>query len=131
MARSHLTDEVKEMATTSEEQLEARATQLLELEATLVRVLSAARYEIQQATNENRRLKAEARQRQINIRTEQQVADELGCCVATVRSARKRYGVPHISAGNLIRYTDEQFLKLLEAMERPAKLKAVKSSKAS
>lgn len=108
---------------TSEERLEARQAELLELEATLVRICGAARYELQQAADEVRRSKAEARRAQINIRTEQQVADLLGCSIDTVRRARKRHSVPHISAGNLIRYTDEQFVKLLEAMERPSRPK--------
>jgi copper oxidase (laccase) domain-containing protein len=113
---------------TSEEQLEARQAELLELEATLVRAIGAARYELQQAADELRRAKAEARRRQINIRTERQVADELQCSIETVARARKRYGVPHIAAGTHIRYTDEQFLLLIEALERPAKLRAVKES---
>jgi hypothetical protein len=70
-----------------------------------------------------RQAQAELLRRQINIRTEQQVAKELECSLDTVRRARKRHNIPHVSAGTLIRYTDEQFLELLKAMERPAKLK--------
>ncbi|MDQ1610311.1 MAG: hypothetical protein QOG00_242 [Pyrinomonadaceae bacterium] len=114
--------------TTSEEQLEARQAELLELEATLARVIGATRYALQQAADEVRRSKAEARRTQIVIRTEQQVADLLQCSVDTVRRARQKHQVPHIAAGNLIRYTDEQLLTLVEAMERPAKLKQVKQA---
>jgi hypothetical protein len=73
-----------------------------------------------------RRADAEASARRLNIRTEQQVAKELDCSIDTIRRARKAHNVAHISAGNLIRYTDEQFLKLLEAMEKPTKLKEVR-----
>jgi endonuclease III len=73
----------------------------------------------------------ELRQRKQNIRTEQEVAKELGCCVATVRSARKRHHVPHIVAGRLVRYTDEQFERLLQAMERPKLREAKPGSRAA
>jgi hypothetical protein len=76
-----------------------------------------------------RQAESEAAKRRINIRTEQEVADQLGCCIATVRAARKRHNVRHVSAGNLIRYTDEQFLELLKTMERPVKLKEARAER--
>jgi len=105
------------------QQLEARQARLLELEAQISREMTAARYELQQAADELRQAQAELRRRQINIRTEKQVAAELGCSVATVRRVRKDHRIPYTAVGNLIRYTDEQFLKLLEAMERPRQAK--------
>jgi hypothetical protein len=106
------------------QQLEARQAQLLELEATFVRVCSAARYEIQQAADELRQAQAELHHRQINIRTEQQIADELHCHVDSMRRTRKKLNLSYTrSPGGTILYTEEQYLALLAARESPVKLK--------
>jgi hypothetical protein len=74
-----------------------------------------------------RHAEAEAAERRLNIRTEEEVAQQLGCSVDTVKRVRQKHGIPHTLAGIRIRYTDEQFRALLKAMEKPVQLKAVKS----
>lgn len=102
------------------QRLEARDARLLELEARLVQDLTAARYEIREVMDENRRLKAEAAHRQINIRTEQQIAEDLRCHVASLRRARKKLNLSYTrSPGGAVLYTEEQYLALLAALEKP------------
>ena len=84
------------------------------------------------AEEDVRRSRAEAAARRINLRTEEQVAGELHCSVDSVRRVRKDLNLSYTkSPGGTVCYTEEQYVALLAARERPAKLQAVRSKQAS
>lgn len=104
---------------TIENRIEERQARLLELLATITQEINAARFELQQAADENRRLILESENVRLVVYTEAEAARELKMGESTLRRLRTSHTEwPHFRAGDLVRYTNIHLVEITEILDR-------------
>ena len=93
--------------TQAEDRLCGLKERALELEAQLLHLLAGVRAAISETEEVAREARAEIRRRDFKSHRD------------TLQRLRKRHGLPHVQAGSLIRYTDEQLAQAVMILERP------------
>ncbi|HEY0005930.1 MAG TPA: hypothetical protein VGB17_14205 [Pyrinomonadaceae bacterium] len=90
-----------------------------ELEQDLSRVCSAMRFELDRAEEENRRLRHEAESFNLEIFTEAEAAARFQVAKETLAEWRKKWNLPHIREGAVVRYTNSHLVRIAQILERP------------
>jgi regulator of replication initiation timing len=113
-----------------EKRLEERQARLLEILATVTQEITGARFELQQAADENRRLRYEAERVNLKVYTEEEAAAELKMSEKTLQRHRLSHpdAWPCFYSGSLVRYTNVHLVEITEILDR-RKERATKKGK--
>jgi hypothetical protein len=114
-----------------EQKLEQRQARLLELAATITLELNAARFELQQAADENRQLRHEAENVNLKVYTEAEAASELKIGESTLRRLRTGSSEwPCARIGDLVRYSNFHLVEIMELLDRRKERQVKKGKRA-
>lgn len=98
------------------ERFDELRTRFLGLEGELLQILAGMRHALDQADEENRRLRDEAEKTNLVVYTEPEAAEVLRVSQDTLARKREELGLPHFRAGTLVRYTDKQVAEIAELL---------------
>jgi excisionase family DNA binding protein len=113
---------MSEERTLSSEMAELVA-EFFEIESRTAQAMARARVLFGLGSDVAARAEAEVRRRELNFYTEEQAARKMQISKDTLQRLRTRHNLPHVRAGALVRYTDEQLAKVVEMLERPRRAK--------
>jgi hypothetical protein len=102
-----------------EQKLEQRQARLLEILAAVTQEINLARFELQQAADENRQLRHEAENVHLKVYTEEEAAAELKIGESTLRRHRTNATEwPCFRVGDLVRYSNFHLIEITEILDR-------------
>lgn len=90
---------------------------LLGTEGDLLQTLAALRHALDEAEEENRRLRDEAQMTNVVVYTEEEEAELLRMSRDTLARLRESEGLPHFRAGTLVRYTNRHLAEITELLK--------------
>jgi hypothetical protein len=93
----------------------------LSLQGELLNTLSGMRQALDEAEEENRRLRDEAQMTNVVVYTEPEAAEVLRMSQDTLARLRESEGLPHFRAGALVRYTNRHVAEITEMLSKPVR----------
>lgn len=89
---------------------------VLGMQGELLQTLAAMRHALDEAEEENRRLRDEAETVNLVVYTEEKAAEVLLMSQDTLARLRASEGLPHFRAGTLVRYTNKHLAEIAELL---------------
>jgi hypothetical protein len=102
---------------------------LLDIQGELLRLCAETLHALDEAEEENRRLRGEAQMTHLEVFTETEAAKVLRMSAATLARLRESEHLPHFRAGMLVRYTNRHLAEITELLAARQKIRGRKSSR--